>query len=188
MPPLVAAGHEVSALARSPSKAAALRGHVAKPVEVSLFDVPALTDTFAGHDAVVNLATAIPPMNKFLSSRAWAANQRVRTEGSAAVVEAALATGVGRLVQESVCMLYADGGDAWLDEDAVTDRYPMAEGNHAAEANARRFGGVGGSGDRSALRLVLRPRGDPQPADAGPGPPPRGPPSATRKDTSRRST
>ncbi len=70
----------------------------------------------------------------------------MRTEGSAAVVDAALAAGVGRLVQESVCMLYADGGDAWLDEGAPTDRYPTAEGNHAAEANARRFGDAGGIG------------------------------------------
>ena len=90
-----------------------------------------LSAAFAGHDAVANLATAIPPMSKFMSARAWAANQRVRTEGSAAVVDAALSAGVGRLVQESVCMLYADGGAAWIDEDAPTDRYPMAEGNHA---------------------------------------------------------
>ena len=145
VPALIAAGHEVSGLARSPAKAAVLRAHGVSPVEVSLFDAAALTDAFAGHDAVVNLATAIPPMSKFLSSRAWAANQRVRTEGSAAVVEAALGAGIGRLVQESVCMLYADGGSRWLDEDAPTDRYPMAAGNHAAEANARRFADAGGT-------------------------------------------
>lgn len=146
VPALVAAGHEVSALARTPAKAAVLRGQGATPVEVSLFDASALSAAFAGHDAVANLATAIPPMSKFMSARAWAANQRVRTEGSAAVVDAALSAGVGRLVQESLCMLYADGGAAWIDEDAPTDRYPMAEGNHAAEANARRFGDPGGIG------------------------------------------
>lgn len=113
---------------------------------MSLFDVSALRDAFAGHDAVINLATAIPAMDKFMSSRAWAENQRVRIEGSGAVAEAALAAGVGRLVQESVCMIYADGGDAWLDEDAAVDRYPMAEGNHVAEANVRRFADLGGAG------------------------------------------
>lgn len=81
-----------------------------------------------------------------MSARSWAANQRVRTEGSAAVVDAALAAGVGRVVQESVCMLYADGGDAWIDEDAATDRYPMAEGNHVAEANTSGFAEAGGPG------------------------------------------
>jgi nucleoside-diphosphate-sugar epimerase len=139
VPALVAAGHEVSALARTPGKAKLLQDEGVTPVEVSLFDTAALGEAFGGHDAVVNLATAIPPTSKFMSSRAWAANQRVRTEGSAAIVDAALAAGVGRVVQESVSMLYADGGANWLDEDAPTDRYPMAEGNHAAEANTGRF-------------------------------------------------
>lgn len=146
VPALVGAGHEVSALARTPAKAAALRAQGATPVEVPIFDRSALTEVFVGHDAVVNLATAIPPMAKFMSVQAWAANQRVRTEGSAAVVDAARAAEVGRVVQESVCMLYADGGGKWLDEDAPTDRYPMAEGNHAAEANTARFGQAGRTG------------------------------------------
>jgi hypothetical protein len=85
-------------------------------------------------------------MRQFMNAQAWAAGQRVRTEGSAAVVAAALAAGAGRIVQESVVMLYADGGDAWLDEDAPVERYPMAEGNHAAESNCRRFTAAGGPG------------------------------------------
>jgi nucleoside-diphosphate-sugar epimerase len=139
VPALVTAGHTVAALARAPAKAALLRAQQVTPVEVSLFDRAALTDAFAGCDAVVNMATAIPPMTKFATSRAWEANQDIRVEGSAAVVDAALAAGVGRVLQESVCMLYADGGNAWLDEDSPTDRFPMAEGNHAAEANIARF-------------------------------------------------
>ncbi len=79
---------------------------------------------------------------------------------------------VARLVQESVVMLYADGGDTWLDEDAPVDRYPMAEGNHADEANTRRFTNGGGDGGDPALRLVLRARRCPQRADAHPSPPP----------------
>jgi nucleoside-diphosphate-sugar epimerase len=146
VPALVAAGHEVSALARTTGKAKLLHDQGVTPVEVSLFDTAALGDAFSGHDAVVNLATAIPPTSKFMSSRAWAANQRVRTEGSVAVVDAALGAGVGRVVQESVSMLYADGGANWLDEDAPTDRFPMAEGNHAAEANTGRFRDARGAG------------------------------------------
>jgi hypothetical protein len=52
------------------------------------------------------------------------------------VVDAALAAGVDRVVQESVSMLYQDQGARWVDEDASIDRYPMARGNLAAEANA----------------------------------------------------
>jgi nucleoside-diphosphate-sugar epimerase len=81
-----------------------------------------------------------------MSARAWRANDRVRIEGSAAVVDAAVTAGVDKVVQESGSMLYADHGDAWIDEDAPTDRYPMARGNHAAEAHAHRVTAGGGVG------------------------------------------
>src|SRR5215831_14635720 len=96
VPALVSAGHQVSALARSPASADQLRRQGAAPVEVSLFDPSGLARALAGCAVVVNLATAIPPMRQFMSARAWAASQRVRTEGSSAVVDAALATGTGR--------------------------------------------------------------------------------------------
>lgn len=143
---LVRAGHDVTALARSAEKAALLRKQGATPVTVSIYDRPALTEAFAGHEAVVNLATAIPPTAKFMQANAWANNDRVRTEGSAAIVDAAIAAGVPRVVQESVSMLYRDRGDAWIDEDWPTDHFPMAHGNHAAEASANRFSAAGGVG------------------------------------------
>src|SRR5512133_4051085 len=146
IPALVREGHAVTALARTPNKSASLTAQGATPVAVSLFEPSALAAAFAGHDAVVNLATAIPPMTRFLSRRAWQANDRVRIQGSAVVVDAALAAGVGRLVQESVAMLYHDHGAGWDDEDAPIDRYPMARGNLAAEANAQRFSAAGGTG------------------------------------------
>src|SRR5829696_7298072 len=126
IPALVREGHAVTALARTPSKAASLTAQGATPVVVSLFEPSALAAAFAGHDAVVNLATAIPPMTRFLSATAWRNNDRVRSQGSAAVVDAALAAGVGRLVQESVSMLYRDQAASWIREDAPIDRYPMA--------------------------------------------------------------
>jgi nucleoside-diphosphate-sugar epimerase len=146
VPALVAAGHAVSALARSADKAARLRARGAEPALVSLFDRRALTDAFAGHDAVCNLATAIPPMNEAMDMGAWAANDRVRVEGSAAVVDAALAAGVPRVVQESISFLYPDSGSAWIDEDVPLDPFPLARSTLAAEANARRFSEAGGTG------------------------------------------
>jgi nucleoside-diphosphate-sugar epimerase len=150
IPALVQQGHTVTALARTPEKAAALAAQQATPVSVSLFDPSALAAAFAGHDAVINLATAIPPMTRWMSATAWRNNDRVRSQGSAAVVDAALAAGVGRLVQESVSMLYRDQAASWIREDAPIDRYPMARGNLAAEANAHRFSEAGGTG------IVLR--------------------------------
>lgn len=146
IPAVVGAGHTVSALARTPDKAAALAEQGARPVRVSIFDRPALTEAFAGHEAVLNLASAIPPMRHFMLARAWRDNDRVRTEGSTAVVDAALAAGVGRVVQESVSMIYPDRGSTWIDESVPADSYPRARANLAAEANAQRFSDAEGTG------------------------------------------
>ena len=146
VPALIAAGHAVTALVRSPEKAAKVREQGAEPVQVSLFDRPALTVAMAGHAAVVNLASAIPPMTKFMRRSAWRHNDRVRTEGSAAIADAAIDAGIERLVQESVSMLYEHRGAQWIDESVPTERYPMAIANLAAEANANRFSAAGGTG------------------------------------------
>ena len=143
---LLAAGHDVSAVARSDARAVELADKGATPVRVSMFDAEALAAVFVGHDAVINLATAIPSTNTFMFKRSWRANDRIRTEGSAAVAQAALAAEVPRLVQESVVMLYADQGASWISEDAPVDRYPISLGNHAAEASAARFAREGGAG------------------------------------------
>ncbi|MFK0248258.1 NAD-dependent epimerase/dehydratase family protein [Amycolatopsis azurea] len=146
VPALVAVGHDVTALARTPGKAAVLREQGAKPVIVSLFDREALAEAFAGHDAVVNLASSLPSMSRFLSAKAWEATKRVRSEGSAAVADAAAEAGVTRMIQESVCMIYPDRGDEWIGEDVPVEHYPAALGNLAAEANANRFTEAGGTG------------------------------------------
>jgi nucleoside-diphosphate-sugar epimerase len=153
LPALLAAGHEVTALVRSLEKADAVRAQGADPVTVSMFDRAALSEAFRGQDAVVNLATAMPSMSMFVFRRAWRATERVRIEGSAAVVDAALTAGVPRLVQESVAMVYPDRGDEWIDEEFEPEPYPNALGNLAAEASTRRFSQSGGIG--VVLRLGL---------------------------------
>ncbi|HEX4222233.1 MAG TPA: NAD(P)-dependent oxidoreductase [Pseudonocardiaceae bacterium] len=146
VPALVAAGHEVTALARGPAKAAALAAQGASPIQLSLFDTDALTKAFARHDAVVNLASALPSMTRFVSAKAWAHSNEVRIKGSTSVVDAMLAAEVPVLVQESVAMLYKSQGNAWIDETMPVDDYPITKGNHAAEANAQRFTEAGGTG------------------------------------------
>jgi nucleoside-diphosphate-sugar epimerase len=150
IPALVRADHDVTALARSDEKAKWLEGEGAHPVVVSMFDVEALTSACAGHDAVANLATAIPPTKDALRASAWEANTRIRTEGSTAVVDAALAAGVPRLIQESICFTYADGGDRWLDETEPISPPPGIDAVAVAEANANRFT------DAGRIGVVLR--------------------------------
>jgi uncharacterized protein YbjT (DUF2867 family) len=67
---LVRAGHRVTALARTAEKVALLRKQGATPIAVSIYDRAALTAAFSGHDAIVNLTSAIPAMNKFMDTKA----------------------------------------------------------------------------------------------------------------------
>ena len=143
---LVEGGHAVTAMARSPEKAAILDAQGATPVSVSIFDKARLVQAVAGHDVIVNLATALPASSDFQQISAWAENIRIRTEGSATIVDAALEAGVPKLIQESVSMIYQDHGDQWIDESWPTDDFPMAQSNLAAEASANRFTKSGGSG------------------------------------------
>jgi nucleoside-diphosphate-sugar epimerase len=140
VPALIGDGHEVSALARTEAKAQRLRDQGAAPVRTSLFDETALTRAFAGHDAVVNLATAIPAPARFALARAWRPNDLVRTLGSAAVAAAARHAGVPRLVQESITFMYPDRGAEWIDEDVALAPVPRTRPNEQAEQNARTFG------------------------------------------------
>jgi uncharacterized protein YbjT (DUF2867 family) len=106
----VAAGHEVSGLARTPAKAAQLAALGAQGVHADPFDLRSLGTAFAGHDAVVNLMTHIPPAKEMARPGAWEENDRLRRVAAPLVAEAAAAVGVRRLVQESVTLLYADHG------------------------------------------------------------------------------
>ena len=143
---LVEDGHTVRALARSEEKARWLSEQGAEPVEVSLFDEDALAIAFDECQAVTNLASALPTTSQFIFPWAWRRNHRVRVQGSRAVANAAIKAGVEVLVQESVAMVYPDGGTAWITEDTPPDRFSIAEANLAAEQNAARFTTAGGAG------------------------------------------
>ena len=146
VPALVAAGHEVTAVARSAAKADLVRSLGASAVEVDLFDPDAVKAAVAGHDAVANLATRIPPLRQAARGAAWVENDRIRREASRNLVDAALATGAGRVVQESIAFPYLDNGDGWIDEDHPVDHVGPFAGAGAAEAQADRFTEAGGTG------------------------------------------
>jgi len=147
VPALAAAGHEVTALVRSPAKAALARTLGATPVQASLFDPDELRAAIAGHDAVCNLATHIPPLAGAANPRSWEENSRIRTEGSRNLVDAALATGVACYVQESIAFLYGDHGDEWIDASTTPLRDSGPTGPvRAAEAETARFAAAGGRG------------------------------------------
>jgi len=151
VPLLVAAGHRVTAVARSAAKATLVQTLGATPVRVNLFDSGAVRRAVEGHNAVVNLATKIPSLSRAMLPRAWSENDRIRTEVSRNLVDAGLASGVRRYVQESLAFTYPDRGDDWIDEDVPVDAPPFAGSVVAAEEQARRFTDAGG--DSVVLRF-----------------------------------
>lgn len=135
---LVAAGHEVSAVARDPARARQVQAAGARPVAVDLFDAEAVRGSVRGQDAVVNLATHIPSARRALLPGAWAENDRVRTQVSRNLVAAALDAGVARYLQESVVFVYPDSGAAWIDESMPVAPTAVAASALQAEAQAAR--------------------------------------------------
>jgi 2-alkyl-3-oxoalkanoate reductase len=146
VPLLVAAGHDVSALARHDGRALLLRSLGADPVIAELFDPTAMRRAVAGRDVVCNLATHIPPTAQAARPGAWAENDRIRTEGSRTLVEAALASGTARYVQESITFLYRDGADRWLDESSPVEPAGSLRSALVAESNAARVNAAGATG------------------------------------------
>jgi nucleoside-diphosphate-sugar epimerase len=146
VPLLIGEGHRVTAVARTPRKAAPLARAGATLVEVDLFDAAAVHRAVAGHQAVVNLATHIPPSSRTFVPGAWRENDRIRRFASANLAQAALAAGAERFVQESFAPIYPDCGDAWIDESTPARPTRYNRSTLDAERAAERFSRGGGAG------------------------------------------
>ena len=146
-PLLLAQGHAVSAIVRSPAAGEGLARMGATCVSADLFDIAALRKVAAGHDAIINLATHMPSAAwKMLFRRSWRLNDRIRTEGSANMADAALSAGVGTLIQESFAPTYPDSGDKWIDETKALEPSAYNRTVLDAEASTARFSAAGGRG------------------------------------------
>lgn len=146
VPRLIAAGHEVRGVARTPDKAEQLRTQGAEPVTVDLFDPAAVRAVVDGCQAVVHMATSIPPLQKGWKGAAWATNDRLRREGTRILADASRDAGVEALVKETVSFFYRDGGDHWIDEDWPIDRQPFSAASLDAEDTTLAFTGDGRRG------------------------------------------
>jgi nucleoside-diphosphate-sugar epimerase len=115
VPILAAAGHEVTGLSRSPAGVPGFSW-----VAADALDRPRLARAVraAAPDAVVNLLTAIPAeISPRHLARDFALTNRLRTEGSGNLYDAALAAGVKRIVAEGLAYAYDPSGDAVKNED-----------------------------------------------------------------------
>ena len=137
VPLLIDRGHEVVGTFRSPGKAEVLRELGAEPRPLDLLDARAVRKAVleSEPEAIVHEATALADVRFSRSlDRSFAPTNRLRTEGTDALLEAAREAGVRRLVAQSFASFrYArEGGPVKSEEDPL-DPTPLAT---ARETNA----------------------------------------------------
>ena len=132
---LLAKGHAVVALTRSPEKAQALVEQGIEPAIADVFDTDAVKAVVsrAQPEVVIEQLTALPrTYTRESMSAAAALNNRIRLEGGANVLAAAQAAGVRRYLRQSIAF-WAIPGPGLADEET-----PLAfDASPAVAADAR---------------------------------------------------
>lgn len=123
VPRLVAAGHRVRALVRTPARATVAAACGAEVLAADIFDAASLQAGLAGCDVAINLATSLP--GPASAGGDYALNDRVRREGAPIWVRACREAGVARIIQQSIAMTHTGTGEAWADES--TPLHPVDE-------------------------------------------------------------
>ena len=143
IPALIAEGHTVLGLARTPEKLLAVAQIGATPLRGDVLDAQTMSRAIADArpDAIVNLATRIP-LKLRVSLDDWKENDRVRLEGTRnllAAVKAAIKpdAGLRLFVQESFDQVCAPQGDQWIDENAPLNRHPFLHATEQMETLVR---------------------------------------------------
>ena len=99
---MISAGHRVRAVTRTDAKATLLGDMGADPVVLeNVFDRDALARAASGADALLHLATRIPPTREMRKPAAWAENNRLRSDLTPLLVDVALEREIGVLVADA---------------------------------------------------------------------------------------
>jgi nucleoside-diphosphate-sugar epimerase len=137
---LVARGHEVIGLTRSPEKRALIEQLGATAAVADALDAPALEQALraAAPTHVVHMLTALPKNGPLRPSEIASTNQ-LRIHGTANLLRAAIAAGAQRIVGESFSAIYGygDRGERPLGEDAPASQ-PEADPELQAVVEALR--------------------------------------------------
>ena len=117
LPLLIADGHQVAAMTRSPQKADGLRALGAEPVVCDVFDAPALEDAVVSFrpDVVLHELTDLPDDPDSVDAYREA-NARIRREGTRNLLTAARAANAARFLAESIAWQPSGDGGAAKDE------------------------------------------------------------------------
>jgi nucleoside-diphosphate-sugar epimerase len=173
VPQLVGRGHEVVGTSRSAQRAARLRAQGAEGIVLDVLDRHAVREAVAAArpDAIVHQATALAGMSDLKHfDRTFAPTNRLRTEGTDALLAAAREAGVARFVGQSYTSWpYARvGGPVKAEEDPLDPDPPeamretLAAIRHLEQAAvdaggiALRYGGFYGSPHDAQLELVRK--------------------------------
>jgi len=129
VPQLIDAGHEVTGTSRSPGNAARVQALGAEPVVLDLLDPRAVRDAVrkAEPEAIVHEATALADVNFSRNlDRSFEQTNRLRREGTDALLAAARDVGVKRFVAQSYANLrYPREGGPVKTEDDPLDAAPV---------------------------------------------------------------
>jgi nucleoside-diphosphate-sugar epimerase len=113
VPLLVKQGHAVAGMTRTPEKADALRQQGAEPVVCDVYDAPRLSEAVTGFapDLVMHQLTDLPDDLKrvILFTRR---NNRIRTEGTRNLLDAAAGAGTERFIAQSLAATPPGAGRA----------------------------------------------------------------------------
>lgn len=113
VPLLVEQGHSVAGMTRSPEKAEALRELGAEPVVCDVYDAERLTQAVSefGPELVMHQLTDLPDDLKRLALH-MRRNNRIRTEGTRNLIEAARSAGATRFLAQSIAFKPPGAGRA----------------------------------------------------------------------------
>jgi len=173
VPQLMDRGHEVIGTFRSPGNAERVRALGAEPIALDLLDARAVRKAVleTEPDAIVHQATALADMRFSRNlDRSFAPTNRLRTEGTDALLAAAREAGVHRFVAQSFAsMRYArEGGPVKTEDDPLDPTPPAsARGTNAAmryldqavtDAGgiALRYGGFYGAANDGLIKPVRK--------------------------------
>ena len=158
---LIEYGHEVIGSHRSPGHADRVRALGAEPVALDLLDAPAVHKAIveARPDAIIHQATALTGVRFGRSlDRSFAATNRLRTEGTDALLAAAREAGVRRFVGQSFAPYrYArEGGPIKTEQDPL-DPTPPA---HTRPSTGHRHASTGPASRPSTNAAGTKPRSE----------------------------
>jgi nucleoside-diphosphate-sugar epimerase len=124
---------------------------------LDLFDPEAVAVAVADKDAIVHLATRIPPPERLADREAWRDTDRLRAEATPILVDAALAASVEWFLFPSIAFIYPESGE-------VDESTPVAEmvperllSALEAERHVARFDGDGRRGVVLRLGVLYGP-------------------------------